>query len=102
MPGWLRQETGAANVIVILNPIIYPLPDSNDECLPICAAAVDKPVILAVGRLDPQKGFVLLIERFGKIARLHAEWHLLIVGEGPARGLLEQKIAALALTECRR
>ena len=93
---WLRKETGAANVIVIPNPIIHPLPGGKSGRLP---PALDKPAILAVGRLDSQKGFDLLIEGFGKIAGLQPEWHLYIVGEGPARKFLEDKIAALALTE---
>ena len=49
--------------------------------------------LLAVGRLHPQKGFDQLIQAIGPVFERHADWHLLIVGEGPMRGPLEQQIS---------
>lgn len=54
-------------------------------------------VIGAIGRLEPQKRFDLLIET---VARLQSNGHclrLLIAGEGTARPLLEQRIRGLGL-----
>jgi glycosyltransferase involved in cell wall biosynthesis len=51
-------------------------------------------ILLAIGRLHPQKGFDQLIDAVGPILKDHPDVHLLIVGEGPQRPLLEQKIAA--------
>jgi glycosyltransferase involved in cell wall biosynthesis len=51
-------------------------------------------VLLAIGRLHPQKGFDLLIDAVGPVLEAHADVHLLIIGEGPQRAVLEQKIAA--------
>jgi glycosyltransferase involved in cell wall biosynthesis len=50
--------------------------------------------LLAIGRLHPQKGFDLLINAAGPILEAHPDVHLLIVGEGPQRAALEQRIAA--------
>ncbi len=38
--------------------------------------------IICAGRLDPQKGFDLLIEAFSKIAKQCKEWHIDIYGSG--------------------
>jgi glycosyltransferase involved in cell wall biosynthesis len=53
------------------------------------------PLALAVGRLHPNKGFSLLIEA---VARTR-EVRLMIAGDGPMRGELEQLAANLSVTE---
>jgi glycosyltransferase involved in cell wall biosynthesis len=55
----------------------------------------DKRLVLAVGRLVPQKGFDLLIRSFAKSQAAANGYQLTILGEGPARPHLE----ALARTE---
>lgn len=50
--------------------------------------------ILAIGRLDPVKGFDVLIDQ---VSTLDIDYKLDIVGEGPQRGLLEKKIGDLSL-----
>ena len=53
-----------------------------------------------IGRLSAEKGFAGLIEAFGRANRAHGDTHqLLIVGEGPERAALAQRIAALGLHE---
>lgn len=54
----------------------------------------DKPLIVGMGRLVPNKNFALLIEAF---ALAELEGTLVIMGDGPLRGELEKQIETLAL-----
>jgi glycosyltransferase involved in cell wall biosynthesis len=55
-----------------------------------------EPLILAVGRLERQKNFPLLVRAFAKV-REHGLAKLLILGEGPQRSSIESLIASLRL-----
>lgn len=52
----------------------------------------DVPVILGAGRLLPQKGFEYLIDAFAEV-RKSVEAELWIIGDGPDREQLQQRIA---------
>lgn len=47
---------------------------------------------IAVGRLEDQKGFDMLIDCWKQVAEQHPDWHLDIYGEGPHRNDLQQQI----------
>ena len=53
-------------------------------------------LVVAVGRLSPEKGFDTLIAAVGEVAR-HREVRLVIAGEGTMRDALEAQIAAAGL-----
>lgn len=55
------------------------------------------PVIVAAGRLHPQKGFLLLLDAFALVVQQHPEARLLILGEGPQRQGIEEKIEELGI-----
>lgn len=85
---------------VIANPV---LPPSLDE---LAAAPVEHPwlnesprktpVMVAAGRLRPQKGFDLLLEALAEVTRERAV-RLLILGEGPDRKALKNKAEELGI-----
>lgn len=56
--------------------------------------ATDRPLVLAVGRLHPQKGFPTLLEAAGQLARRRPPPVVAIAGDGPARAELAASIAA--------
>jgi glycosyltransferase involved in cell wall biosynthesis len=78
---------------VIYNPVITPalLPAANDS--PSHPWFCDKtdPIVLGVGRLVAQKNFPLLIDAFA-IVRRRRQARLVILGEGPERPALEQRV----------
>jgi glycosyltransferase involved in cell wall biosynthesis len=64
---------------VIPNPVDLPKP---------VARRSDGRTLVAVGRLDEQKGFDLLLQAFANVAGRHPEWRLVIWGEGEERAPL--------------
>jgi glycosyltransferase involved in cell wall biosynthesis len=84
----------AGRRVVIHNPVC---PKESD-------AAVSPPLmfpwphtVLAMGRLEAQKGFDLLIDAFGRLAADFPDWGLVILGEGSLRPRLSDQIKALGL-----
>ena len=61
------------------------------------AFAADGPLILAVGRLVPQKNHRLLVEAFSRVVRDLPRARLVVLGEGPERVALERQAAMLGL-----
>lgn len=57
----------------------------------------DLPIICAVGRLSPEKGYVRLIRIHKQLIEEGIKHRLVIVGEGPDRGNMEKTIAELHL-----
>jgi len=58
------------------------------------------PLILSVGRLVPKKGFEILLEAALLLRCQGIPFHLQIVGEGPLRSDLEERIRHLDLEDC--
>jgi GalNAc-alpha-(1->4)-GalNAc-alpha-(1->3)-diNAcBac-PP-undecaprenol alpha-1,4-N-acetyl-D-galactosaminyltransferase len=55
--------------------------------------------LLAMGRLEHEKGFDLLLSAFNLVAEKHADWTLEILGEGPVRDYLESCVQKRGLGE---
>lgn len=47
------------------------------------APVLERPALLAVGRMYPQKGYRLMLSAFAKISVRHSGWTLHIAGDGP-------------------
>ena len=82
------------HTIVIPNPVLTPPPiGSTDRLLPT-------PSLIAMGRLDPRKGFDLLLRAFHQVHPQYPDWQLTILGEGSRRTELEKLRSQLQLTNC--
>jgi glycosyltransferase involved in cell wall biosynthesis len=96
---WLAANTNAKRIEVIPNPIQLPLPENGQRIEPESLCKPGRNLLLAAGRLAPQKGFDLLIEAFGKLSERHPNWDLAIVGQGPERSRLEMEISESGLKQ---
>ncbi|WP_405579886.1 glycosyltransferase family 4 protein [Streptomyces sp. NBC_01190] len=56
--------------------------------------AVDRPLLLAVGRLEPRKGYDVLLDAAARWAGAEPRPLVVIAGEGPERGALKRRIEA--------
>lgn len=56
-------------------------------------------VLIAIGRLERQKGIDLLITAFASVAEQHPACHLLIVGDGPDRAALQRQVDGFQLRQ---
>lgn len=59
----------------------------------------DKINIVAIGRLNYQKGFDVLLKSFEKVSRLNSEVHLSILGEGELEDELKQLCSELKISD---
>lgn len=62
-------------------------------------AAPDQPMLLAMGRLVPEKGFHVLLDAFRLILDRTPRAKLVIAGEGPQRRALEEQAASLGIAQ---
>jgi glycosyltransferase involved in cell wall biosynthesis len=87
-------ERWASRIAVVPNPV------------PALAAASPGPaprpdgrrLIVAMGRLDRQKGFDLLIRAFASVARARPDWDVTILGDGPERDALAAQVERAGLS----
>lgn len=94
---WLKLNTRAKNVVVIPNPVKWPLTNHQPliEVEKVCQKG--RKLLLAVGRLSIEKQFQILIRSFQSLASRHLDWALVILGEGPLRSTLEAQVRQLGL-----
>lgn len=92
---WARDFLPEEKVVVIPNPV--DLPPGVAEMTPPHWLPAN--YIAAMGRLDRQKGFDLLLDAFQKIAPQHPDVHVVVVGEGPERAALERLAEELHLAD---
>lgn len=94
---WIKTHTNAQRVRVIPNAVNWPLPGQEPRIIPSALYQSERQLLLAVGRLDAQKGFDWLIDAFSNLADKHPGWDLVILGEGRLRATLDKQIQKSAL-----
>ena len=95
--GWVCEHTSARRVVVIPNPIAWPLTVQDPIRLPQGVGLAGRRRLLTAGRLGPEKRYDALVDVFSRLAPRFRDWELVIVGEGPERQRLESRIDALGL-----
>jgi glycosyltransferase involved in cell wall biosynthesis len=78
------------------NVFCYGPPDAARSRLGLHGA---DPIIVAIGNLVPVKGFENLIDACATLAKAGQAFRCFIIGQGPLRGKLQQRIVSLKLTE---
>lgn len=98
---WLQKAYSPRRIAVIPNMVAVPL-RSVEPCVPISSqyeVANGSKLLLAVGRLGPEKAFDRLIAAFAQLAPDYLGWQLFILGEGRSRRDLEEQVVSLGLGE---
>ena len=85
-------------VHVVPNPVIWPLEKQAPTVDPGAVSGCPYR-LLAVGRLDSQKGFERLIDVFSRLAPTHPDWQLVILGDGAEHGRLQAAIEGYHLND---
>jgi len=84
----------------MVEPFAPPPPDELGTLRGRLGIPEDARVLLVVGRLSAEKGHADLIEAMALLRASHpAKVCLVVVGDGPERGALEQRSAALGLSD---
>ncbi len=98
---WLRDNVDCANVVVIPNPVYYPLISHEPEVSPGTGkmAGSYRHILLAAGRLERQKQFDRLLNAFAELAPRFLDWRLAVIGEGAERPALERQTAGFGLED---
>lgn len=94
---WVTDNLPGARSAVIPNPAPYPLAVFEPNLVVESLVRTDRKLLLAIGRLDEQKGFDYLLAAFSGLAAVHQNWDLIILGEGFLREALESQIQTLGL-----
>lgn len=81
-----------SKIVIIPNPVILPAANCNSSPKSSTQAS-----IIAMGRLESQKGFDLLLEAFAQLKDIYSNWTLTILGEGTKRSQLENLREKLGL-----
>lgn len=87
-----QQMTVIPNGVTVLEKAEPPISLFDEFGIPEAS-----PVVLAAGRLHPQKGFLVLLQAFKRVLETVPESRLLILGEGPQREVLERTVCELGV-----
>jgi len=94
---WLAEHVPGSRLAVIPNPVHWPLREAGPALAPPPREA--GPLLLAVGRLHPDKGFDVLLRAYAQLAPAHPDWRLAILGEGGERAALQAQAEALGIAD---
>jgi glycosyltransferase involved in cell wall biosynthesis len=92
-----RLDLPPSRIRVVYNPVVTPeIPSLAAAASPHAWLAEQVPVVLGVGRLVRAKGFDLLLDAFADLQR---PARLILLGEGPLRGVLGRQARDLGVED---
>jgi glycosyltransferase involved in cell wall biosynthesis len=94
---WIETHVPGSRLAVIPNAVHWPLPQGEPWRDPMPRPGRKR--LLAVGRLHAEKGFDRLVDAFERLAPVHPDWDLVILGEGGERSALEAQVGRAGLRE---
>ena len=94
---WLNNATNAKNIVTIPNGVELPLAMSSPT-VPFSFRSCDRQYLVSVGRLIDTKCIDQAIRVFSNLAEKHAQWDLIILGDGPEKDSLNELVAELGLS----
>lgn len=86
---WCR-ENWKLHPVILPNPVRIPQDFQRDDGR--------EQIVVAIGRLERQKGLDTLISAFAVVADQYPDWRMEIYGEGSERMALERQIRALSMS----
>ena len=92
---WARTWLPDERIVLIPNPVVAPVEGPADRGRGLLPPGGRW--LVAMGRLERQKGFDVLISAFRAVAHDHPDWRLVILGEGPERPALAKETIRLGL-----
>lgn len=96
---WAERQFPKLRVLSIPNGVVLPVPSTSAARVRPSAHVPDRAfVLLAVGRLVPEKRFDLLIDAFSMVEASCPAWVLVILGGGPMELQLREKICRAELS----
>jgi len=81
-----------------LNKNSFVIPNSV-SFFPEQPAKLENKIILAIGRMDYNKGYDLLLDVFSKLTVAHPDWSLRIIGNGPLKEKIISRIETAGLKD---
>lgn len=88
------DEKFLGKTAVIYNPVMM-----NDSQVGVALRTEKERLFVTAGRLEPVKDQIMMIEAFAVFHTSHPNYRLVIYGEGPMRGALQEQINGLGLQE---
>lgn len=88
--GWLNEHCGTRAVVI---------PNAVRDLPAIDLGRKREKMVLAVGRLSDEKGYDVLVRAFSRVVVRHPDWRLIILGQGPGRGALEEMALGLGIRD---
>lgn len=93
---WFRRNL-LIDSSVIANPVS--MPSQEDLNAAVEAVPGTRRRALSLGRLEPEKGYDMLVAAFALIADEVRDWDIVIRGEGSGRAMLERQVARAGLEQ---